>query len=250
MDNAKTEKGTGAPRFRELRELDLLDDFLFQEMVSSPETGEEFCRILLRVIQQRDIYDIEPNKVKEKKRLPRKMRYYHGLIDTKLLKTGIDYEKLPRVFIIMILPYDPFDQNRMVYTIKNQCVEDREVSYEDGAIKMFLYTKGMEGNPSQNLIDMLKYIEKSTEGHITNPDIRRIDELVKDIKENEEVGVAYMKSWEREEYIRRQGIEQREMQCILNMHEKGYALEEIADVMEKSVEEVKAVIEKEKSVLV
>lgn len=313
MDNAKTERGTGAPRFRELRELDLLDDFLFQEMVSSPETGEEFCRILLRVIlgkemrkvritpqraiqghnrkehgvrldayiediseeeltgeergldaevvQQGDIYDIEPNKVKEKKRLPRKMRYYHGLIDTKLLKAGIDYEKLPRVFIIMILLYDPFDKNRMVYTIKNQCVEDREVSYEDGAIKMFLYTKGTEGNPSQNLSDMLKYIEKSTESHITNPEIGRIDELVREIKENEEVGVSYMKSWEREEYIRRagveqgiqqgvrQGMEQKEMQCILSMHEKGYALEEIADVMGKSVGEVKAVIEQRNSVL-
>lgn len=305
MDIAKTEKGTGTLRFRELRELDLLDDFLFQEMVSNPRTGEEFCRILLRVIlgrevrkvkitpqravqghntkeygvrldayiedvsgeesmedvqmldaeviQQGDIYDIEPNKVKEKKRLPRKMRYYHGLIDTKLLKTGIDYEKLPRVFIIMILPYDPFDKNRMVYTIKNQCVEDREVFYEDGAVKVFLYTKGTEGNPSQNLIDMLKYIEKSTEDHIFNSDIRRIDELVRDIKEDEEVGVAYMKSWEREEYIRRvgveQGIEQKERQCILSMHEKGYALEEIADVMEKSVEEIKSVIEEEKAVL-
>lgn len=305
MDNAKTEKGTGTPRFRELKELDLLDDFLFQEMISNPETGEEFCRILLRVIlgreirkvkitpqrviqghnrkehgvrldayiediseeelmgnerglnaevvQQGDIYDIEPNKVKEKKRLPRKMRYYHGLIDTKLLKTGIDYEKLPRVFIIMILPYDPFDKNRMVYTIKNQCVEDREVFYEDGAVKLFLYTKGTEGNPSQNLINMLKYIEKSTADHIINPDIRRVDELVREIKENEEVGVAYMKSWEREEYIRRagiaEGLEQREIQCILSMHEKGYALDAIADVLEKTVEEIRSVIEEKKSVL-
>lgn len=50
----------------------------------------------------------------------------------------------------------------MVYTVKSRCVEDNTVSYEDGAVKLFLYTKGKEGNPSQNLIDMLKYIEKST----------------------------------------------------------------------------------------
>lgn len=306
MDYVKTEKETGMRRFRELRELDLLDDFLFQELLSNPETGEEFCRILLRVIlgreirkvkitpqraiqghntkehgirldayiedvsgekfmgdaqaldievvQQGDIYDIEPNKIKEKKRLPRKMRYYHGLIDTKLLKAGIDYEKLPNVYIIMILPYDPFDKNRMVYTIKNQCLEDRGVSYEDGAVKLFLYTRGTEGNPSQSLMGMLKYIEKSTEEHINNPDIRRIDELVREIKENEGAGVAYMKSWEREEYIRRagveQGIAQGMEQCILSMHEKGYALDEIADALGKPVEEVKAVIEKKNLVLV
>ncbi|MEY8423692.1 hypothetical protein AALB52_13315 [Lachnospiraceae bacterium 38-14] len=52
----------------------------------------------------------------------------------------------------------------MVYTIKNQCIEDNTVSYEDGAAKLFLYTKGTEGKPTQNLIDMLKYIEKSGEG--------------------------------------------------------------------------------------
>lgn len=214
MDHECSETTTDTRTFRSLEELNLLDDFLFQEMVASPEVGEEFCRILLRVIlgkeirrvritpqrtvqgtntkkhgvrldayiqdvsreevmggmemldaeiiPQRDIYDIEPNKVYEKEILPRKMRYYHGLIDTKLLKASVSYGNLPNVFIIMILPYDPFDQKRMVYTIKNQCVEDNTVSYNDGAVKLFLFTKGTEGNPSQDLIDMLKYIEEST----------------------------------------------------------------------------------------
>ncbi len=296
MGNEKTKKDTDVRRFRELKELDLLDDFLFQEMVSSRETGEEFCRILLRVIlgkirkvkiipqravqghntkkhgvrldayiedvtentqildakvvQQPDIYDIEPNKIKERERLARKVRYYHGLIDTKLLKTGTDYEKLPNVFIIMILPYDPFEKNRMVYTVKNQCVEDKTVYYEDGAAKIFLYTKGKEGNPSQNLIDMLKYIERSTAENIKNADIRRIDEMVRNVKESGEAGVAYMKSWEREEYIRQEGRAEEMVKYILRMYQKGYALEEIADLVEKSEKEVKAVIEQEKSVLI
>ena len=123
---------------RRLEELNLLDNFLFQEMVSGEEDGEEFCQILLKTILNRsirkvkvvpqknilgvdtdrhgirldayieeerqsnqeeeldaevtsDIYDIEPNKVYEKgKMLPRRMRYYHGLIDTKLLATERD----------------------------------------------------------------------------------------------------------------------------------------------------------------
>ena len=251
---------TNTKTFRRLEELNLLDDFLFQEMVASPEVGEEFCRILLRVIlgkevrkvrvipqrtvqginkkkhgirldayiedvsreeimgdtemldaevvQERDIYDFEPNKVHEKERLPRKMRYYHGLIDTKLLKTGVNYEKLPNVFIIMILPYDPFGKNRMVYTVKSHCVEDNTVSYEDGAVKLFLYTKGKEGNPSQNLIDMLRYIEKSTVENVMNQDIKRVDELVRHIKKSEEVDTNYMKSWEWEEYIKRTATEE------------------------------------------
>ena len=176
-------------------------------MVSSPEVGEEFCRILLQVIlgkeirkvkiiPQRtilgsdtnkhgvrldayvedvskdeilgersmldaqvvqDIYDFEPDKIYEKEILPKKTRYYHGMIDTKLLDIGVSYKHLPNVYIIVILPYDPFGKNRMVYTVKNQCVEDTSVDYDDGAVKLFLYTRGTEGNPSQNLIDMLKY---------------------------------------------------------------------------------------------
>ena len=35
-----------------------------------------------------DIYDIEPNKTSEKAMLPKRMRYYHGLIDSHLLDTG------------------------------------------------------------------------------------------------------------------------------------------------------------------
>lgn len=41
-----------------------------------------------------DIYDIEPNNSYEKETLPKRMRYYHGLIDTQLLSTGSNYEIL------------------------------------------------------------------------------------------------------------------------------------------------------------
>lgn len=161
----------------------------------------------------------------------------------------------------------------MVYTIKNQCIEDNTVSYEDGAAKLFLYTKGTEGKPSQNLIDMLKYIERSTVENIINQDIKRIDELVRHIKKSEEVDTNYMKSWEWEKYIEEaatarglarglekgleqglekgleQGLEQAMVKVILNMHENGYTSQQIAIVTEKTPEEVRAVIEKRTAVL-
>lgn len=143
-----------------------------------------------------DIYDIEPNKGYEKSTLPKRMRYYHGLIDSQQLDAGADYKKLPRVIIIVILPYDPFDKNRMVYTVKNQCIEDTSVSYEDGARKIFLYTKGTEGNPSQSLKDMLKYIENTKTQNVMNEDISRIHEFVEKARHRKEVGIRYMNLWE------------------------------------------------------
>ena len=153
-----------------------------------------------------DIYDIEPNNDYEKDTLPKRMRYYHGLIDTKHLNAGVDYEQLPRVSIIVILPYDPFGQKRMVYTIKNQCVEDPSVSYEDGARKIFLYTKGTEGNPSQSLRDMLKYMEDTRLENVTNEDIHRIHEFVEKAKHRKEVGINYMKMWEERRLIQREAL--------------------------------------------
>lgn len=249
---SQDKKATGIRRFRKLEELNLIDNFLFQEMLAQKEEGEEFARILLstileknirkvRIIPQKnilgidtdqhgirldayiedvsdeldmaaadaevipDIYDIEPNNTYEKESLPKRMRYYHGLIDTQFLSSGTDYGKLPNVVIIVILPYDPFGKDRMVYTIKNGCAEDLSVPYDDGARKIFLYTKGKEGNPSQKLSDMLKYIEKTTNNNVTNQDIESIQQLVERVKRKKEVGINYMKSWEVEKMVREEG---------------------------------------------
>lgn len=71
----------------------------------------------------------------------------------------------------------------MVYTIENQCVEDSSIPYEDGARKIFLYTRGTEGNPSQELKDMLKYIEETTKANVTNQTIETIHNLVRQVKQ-------------------------------------------------------------------
>lgn len=265
MTNAQ--KVTNEHSYRPLEELNLIDDFLFQELLIQEGDGEEFCRILLstilektirkvRVVPQKnvlgidvnrhgirmdayiedisdeadmpgaemvdaqvmpDIYDLEPNNSYEKNALPKRMRYYHGLIDTQLLAAGTEYEKLQNVVIIIILPYDPFGKNRMIYTVQNQCIEDNSVPYEDGAKKIFLYTKGTEGNPSQKLRDMLRYIEETTVDNVTNQEIDAIHQLVNRVKRRREVGINYMKSWERDKMVRDEGIRLGIEQSVVGM---------------------------------
>ncbi|MCM1432205.1 MAG: hypothetical protein NC180_12010 [Muribaculaceae bacterium] len=50
--------------------------------------------------------------------------------------------------------------------------------------------------------------------------------------------------------IREKGIAEGEAGFILNMHKKGYTLEQIADVSEKNIEEVNAIIKQRGSMLV
>lgn len=155
-----------------------------------------------------DIYDVEPNKIYEKETLPRRMRYYHSMIDAQVLSTGVNYEKLPNVVTIFILPYDPFRKNRMVYTFRNQCMEDADVNYEDGALNIILYTRGSEGTPSQELKDMLHYMEKTTADNITNRELGDVHRLVDRVKTRKEVDLSYMKSWEWDAYNRKVGREE------------------------------------------
>lgn len=47
---------------------------------------------------------------------------------------------------IWILPYDPFGDDRIIYTIKNIAVENHDLVYNDGITKIILYTKGTKGD--------------------------------------------------------------------------------------------------------
>ena len=75
---------------------------------------------------------------------------------------------------------------------------------------MLLYVSlsGTEGTPSQALKNMLKYIENSIAENVTDTNIQAIHNYVSEVKQDREVGVQYMKSWEREALIREEGKEE------------------------------------------
>ena len=55
---------------------------------------------------------------------------------------------------------------------------------------------------------MLKYMEHSNENNVTNQDIEAVHRLVSRTKRSREVGINYMKSWERDRMMRREGEEE------------------------------------------
>ena len=237
---------------RTLKELNLLDDFLFGSIVSYPVIGEEFSRELLKIIFQRDfgkltvvpqkfyygsdtnrhgarldvyleedlsdeslltnasIYDIEPDKNNKEqfiRALPKRVRFYHSKIDGKSLNSGEHYHALKNVVIIMITPYDPFQLDRMIYTIKNSCVEEPDMPYEDGAKTLFLYTKGTKGDIPEELKQLLQYMEHTEDTYAINDNLKKLQKMVEVVKQDEEVSLEYMKIYEREEMLIEQGKE-------------------------------------------
>ena len=73
----------------------------------------------------------------------------------------MDYDKLPDMWTIWILSYDPFGLDYRVYTVKNVVEESPKIEYNDGVKKLFLYTGGQMGG-TKALQDLLAYIQSST----------------------------------------------------------------------------------------
>ncbi|MDD3339632.1 MAG: hypothetical protein PHS82_12340 [Lachnospiraceae bacterium] len=169
------------------------------------------------------VYDVEPDKNDDKAAiaaLPKRVRFYHAKIDGSSLQSGETYHALKNVMIIMITPYDPFGRNRMVYTIKNGCVEEPDMPYEDGARTIFLYTRGEEGNPPEELQQLLRYMEHSTEENACNEDLKELHRMVEEVKHDGEVSIEYMKIFEREEMLRKQGYREGEIKNLIQLVSK------------------------------
>ncbi len=259
--------------------MNVLDDFLFGKMVTYPQIGERFCRMLISIILDVDLtkvkivpqkfyygadsdshgarldvyieeekqgltgrlFDIEPDKNDKeslRKALPQRVRLYHVLMDQECLKAGQDYDTIRQVVVIMVTPYDPFGYDRMVYTIKNCCVELPDMPYEDGARTLFLYTRGKKGEPPQKLQELLRYMEESTEENACNGMLKDIHEMVEKVKSDKEVSIEYMKIFEREKMLyengreegKEEGKEESSLLYIRNLMEStGWAAERVMD---------------------
>ena len=90
-----------------------------------------------------NVYDLEPDKRSYKKKsLPKRCRYYSDLIDVQIVNSGIRYEKLPKIVIIFILSYDPFDHGDMYYEAGTMLKTHPDIPYDDGIRRIYLYTEG------------------------------------------------------------------------------------------------------------
>lgn len=199
-----------------------------------------------------DIVDLEPDQnsgAEDVESLPRRVRFYHAKIDAGSLTSGREYSSLRNVVVIFITTYDPLGRNRMIYTISSKCEEIPDLPYDDGAKTLFLYTKGTEGNPPEELKKLLRYMEHSSAENADTQDLRELHEMVTEVKCDRKVGLTYMKAYELEQRLLRQGekiglergekigLERGEEKKLLGQViakvNKGMGVSEIADALEE-----------------
>ena len=133
----------------------------------------------------------------------------------------------------------------MIYTIRNHCVENPELPYEDGARTIFLSTKGRKGRDNESLSQLLDYMENTTRENAVSEELEAIQEMVDVVKEDAEVTVAYMKGFERDQMFLEEGKKQERENTLkekqradMEQQRADAAAEEIAK-LRKQLEELK-----------
>ena len=134
--------------------------------------------------------------------LPKRSRYYQGMIDLNLLEKGVPYQELKECYIIFICTFDPFGKGRHKYTFQNLCKEEQSLVLEDRCVKVFFNTKGTQNDVSDEVSELLRYLDtKESCNELT----RQLDAEVEKVRSNEMWRREYMKSLLYEMDIRNEG---------------------------------------------
>ena len=219
--------------------LNLVDKFLFDAAISEKEVFEAIASIVteetivlkevphvekeegispeLRAIRldvlgvtEEETYMLLEMQKKNTYNIVKRSRYYQGLTDVSLLSPGEkDFNKLRDVCLVFISPFDIFGRGLCRYTFEGVCRECPDLKLKDGALRIFINTKGRNREEfSQEFQDFCDYAMDSSDAvaqRSRSERIKRIHSCVKEIRATEKMGVSAMQRWEEIEYAKDEG---------------------------------------------
>ena len=191
-------------------ELQIKDDFMFSVIMRNPKFCKPFLERILGIKISRieypksqetinisadaksvrldiyvedgneTVYNIEMQTV-ENRNLPKRTRYYQGMIDLNILEKGDNYKDLKRSFVIFVCTFDLFGEGRHIYTFENRCIQNTELALGDDTTKIILNTKGTMDDVTPEMKRLLDFIDgKDPEDDFT----RELDEAVQSVRRN------------------------------------------------------------------
>ena len=223
----------------ELENLNLVDRFLFDEVMEDQASYQALISILLEneieildktqtekelrvspeirqvrldvvsMDREKKVYFTEMQK-QDTGNLRRRSRYYQAQLDVSLLEPGtVNFNLLNDSCFILIAPFDLFKKGLYRYTFEVTCRECPELKIRDGAVRIFINTKGTNREEfSQEFLELMEYITASTDqvaGLSESPRIKLLHENVKKIRASEKMGVKYLQKWEELVYAKDEG---------------------------------------------
>ncbi|MCR5719432.1 MAG: Rpn family recombination-promoting nuclease/putative transposase, partial [Lachnospiraceae bacterium] len=176
---------------KKYQSLTFRDDFLFCKILTNnPDIAKDLIEMILnkkikKVVPQKQfsieitsesrgvrldvylddteetVYDLEMQTT-SKKELPKRMRYYQGMIDLNLIERGANFSELKKSYIIFICTSDPYKMGKYYYSFENLCTENPNLSLGDETYKIILNTSGTKNDVSENLQEFCNLINSGT----------------------------------------------------------------------------------------
>ncbi|ANU52742.1 Rpn family recombination-promoting nuclease/putative transposase [Acutalibacter muris] len=276
------------------KDLSLVDDFMFSEVMRRPENIKPFLEAVLekkiqRVVtidKQKDLkdtydahgirldvyledenhtkYDVEV-QARLHRKLEKRIRYYLSGIDRHSLEMNEDYEKMSDSFVIFICVEDYYGAGLAVYERESHIKGAPEIPYEDGSHAYILNANFTKENGNPAVLDFLRYVRASYKGEPYDISesvyLKQIDEAVSEIKEDSGREMEYMTLAMKMMDERKDAFEQGEargrakgraegrtdeqIKIVKRMLARGLSLEEISDMIDVGLDEVKKLSEQE-----
>jgi len=268
-----------------LEELNLVDRFLFDETMESPEAYQAIVSILLEreielldkpvtekefrispelrqvrldvvgMDEEKTIYHTEMQK-RDTKNLEKRSRYYQAQMDVSLLEPGsVDFRQLNDTCFILIAPFDIFGRGLYRYTFEGTCRECPDLKLNDGAVRVFINTKGNNKEEfSQEFLDFMNYVTETTDeaARATKSErIKQIHNRVRQVRLSEKMGVKYMQRWEEVVYARQDGMTEGKalgekkllIKQVCRKLKKNKSVQIIAEELEEDLDKVSRICE-------
>ena len=199
-----------------VEELEFTDDFMFMAVMRNEDVCKELLERLLKIkiekveypelqkeirpyyeskgvrldVYVKDsnrIFDIEVQTYKDQN-LAKRTRVYQSMIDADNLMRGQDYLELKESFVIFITTFDPFGYEMPVYTFKNICKENKEITLQDETSKIFFNATAYK---KETDIAIRKFMSYLLNKEATDDFTRKIDNLVNTIKNSKQFRTGY-----------------------------------------------------------
>lgn len=265
---------------KEFKQLEFTDDFMFSKVMQRPEICKPVLELILGIPIRKIIYnetqrsflgaydthgirldvyveddnntvfDVEMQSYDDD--LPRRSRFYGGMIDRKLLRPGADYSEMKDCYIVFLSTKQMVENgNRCIYTFENRCTEDKEVVLNDGVKKVFVTSAGDDSELSVEMQEFLAYLRNPRKAEKRSSLIRLIEESVLANRMSAEMEEEYM-------YLEDYGLQQKKIgikegikegvlegkrDIVKTMFTSGMSPEEIAKCTKIEISEVNKMLQ-------
>lgn len=188
------------------------------------------------------VFDLEMQTTVQKD-LPKRSRYYQGMIDMNLIQRGAHFGALKKSCVIFICTYDFFNKGIPVYTFENVCTERPDLRLGDDTKKIFVNAESQDPGMSDEMKQFISFIATGG-GHSRL--VERLREEVSKARAHEEWRVEYMTLMLRDQQMKDEGraegraegrVEERKARIAV-MLRKGREPEKIAEFCDYPLETV------------